>query len=175
MPSDAPNCSAVSWEKARAYTPDRMEFGDRTYTKVGQLNEHTSRAGDSVWAHIRPNANAAYTPTLIDSDGGEIKATRVYTGSELDSTRARPWDVITPIVPLDLLPNNAKEAAGAFFRVMYIVQEEADVRPVKLADILRRVIDYDRPYPRLKRDPDMKLRTRKRRRVSSSPSVGVHD
>ncbi|CAE7034405.1 hypothetical protein PTT_13479 [Pyrenophora teres f. teres 0-1] len=173
MPSDAPNTSAVSWEKVRAYKPDRRKFGGRSYTKVGQLNEQTSRAGASVWAHIRPNASAAYTPSLVDSDGGEIKAARVYTGNEPEPIRARPWDILTPVVPFDLLPTNSKEAAAAFFRVMYIVQEEPDARPVQLIDILRRVIDYDRPYPRLRRDPKLKLRMTKRRRLSNESSTGV--
>ncbi|KAE8852989.1 hypothetical protein PTNB73_10516 [Pyrenophora teres f. teres] len=175
MPSDAPNTSAVSWEKVRAYKPDRRKFGGRSYTKVGQLNEQTSRAGASVWAHIRPNASAAYTPSLVDSDGGEIKAARVYTGNEPESIRARPWDILTPVVPFDLLPTNSKEAAAAFFRVMYIVQEEPDARPVQLIDILRRVIDYDRPYPRLRRDPKLKLRMTKRRRLSNESSTGIVD
>ncbi|PVH90813.1 hypothetical protein DM02DRAFT_664641 [Periconia macrospinosa] len=153
------------------FSPPLAWFGGRGYTKVGQLNEQTSRVGASVWAHTRPNANAAYTPSLIDDDGGEIKATRVYTGNELDPTRARPWDILTPVIPLDLLPNNSKKAAGAFFRVVYIVQEDADVRPVELVDILQRVIDYHRPYPRLRRDPELKLWTRKRRRLSSGSSI----
>ena len=173
MSSDAPKTSAVSWEKARAYKPDRRKFGDRSYTKVGQLNKQTSRAGAWVWAHIRPNASAAYIPSLVDSDGGEIKPARIYTGSEPESIRARPLDILTPVVPFDLLPTNSKEAAAAFFRVMYIVQEEADARPVQLIDILRRVIDYDRPYPRLKRDPKLKLRTTKRRRLSSQSSEDI--
>lgn len=173
MPPGAPIPSPHSWAKAELYKPDRREFEGRTYTKVGQLNEQTSRNGDVVWAHIRLNANAAYTASLIDDDGSEIKATRVYTSNELDPTRARPWDVLTPIVTLDLLPVNSKEAAGAFFRVMYIVQEEADVRSVKLADILRSVIDYDRPYPRLRRDYVLKPRMRKRRRLSDESSIDV--
>ncbi|KAK1914152.1 hypothetical protein P3342_007398 [Pyrenophora teres f. teres] len=116
---------------------------------------------------------AQHTPSLVDSDGGEIKAARVYTGNEPESIRARPWDILTPVVPFDLLPTNSKEAAAAFFRVMYIVQEEPDARPVQLIDILRRVIDYDRPYPRLRRDPKLKLRMTKRRRLSNESSTGA--
>jgi hypothetical protein len=156
------------------YRPYRRDFEGRVYTKVGELNEQTPRAGDVVWAHIRLNANAAYKATLVDDDGSEIIATRLYTGNELDATRARPWDILTPVVPLDLLPVNSKEAAGAFFRVMYIVQEEADVRSVKLADILKIVVDYDRPSPRLRRDYELKPQTRKRRRLSDESSIDVY-
>jgi hypothetical protein len=174
MPTGPSARLSEAWKDAQMYRPDRRDFEGRIYTKVGELNEQTSRIGDAVWARIRLNANAAYITTLVDNDGSEIIATRVYTGNELDATRARPWDILTPVIALELLPVNSKEAAGAFFRVMYIVQEEADVKLVKLADILRSVIDYDRPYPRLRRDYELKPQTRKRRRLSDESPIDVY-